>query len=421
LDASYLADTDAAVVEIYIGELRRANVNTVNRLSRAMKAEVVLEVSLQSKVAELMRKVFDAWDPVDYADLCTGMTLNAPPMVRPHGKAALVSWMRQVAPNIASDRCGPYAENIDAAGVKPVNRLRNVIKRNKMFLRAAGVDGLDAADLIVALNEYQMGQLVSTVGADTKTDQGESYLIDWLGANVPSLFLSSIQHYARLLAQCNVVTVNRLITMISGDGNWLLSILGQDNEFDVLDIAAAARSCARFGVYDLVSVGSKDGRIFKVNYSSSTCHVEFCDGSMDATVPMNSLTLTGQVKSIASDDRTIREAVLEWFTNPTAAINKFGPLTAWNTAAVTDISSLFKERKDFNEAIGTWDVGGVTTMTSMFQDAASFSQPLNDWNVSQVVDISKMFNRAVKFNHPLECWDVSKVTYMSSTLKRWVC
>ncbi|MBR6612332.1 MAG: DUF285 domain-containing protein [Campylobacter sp.] len=85
-----------------------------------------------------------------------------------------------------------------------------------------------------------------------------------------------------------------------------------------------------------------------------------------------------------------------------------------DTSAITDMSWLFyrSERKDFS-GIESWDVSSVTDMNSMFRNAKSFNQPLNNWDVSNVTDMRCMFREARNFNQPLDNWDVSNVTSMS--------
>ena len=48
-----------------------------------------------------------------------------------------------------------------------------------------------------------------------------------------------------------------------------------------------------------------------------------------------------------------------------------------DTSAVTDMSELFKDIKDFNQAfISKWNVSNVTNMHSMLNGASAFNQPL---------------------------------------------
>jgi hypothetical protein len=58
-------------------------------------------------------------------------------------------------------------------------------------------------------------------------------------------------------------------------------------------------------------------------------------------------------------------------------------MPGWNVALVTDMGSLFKAKKQFNQNIGGWDVS-VTDMNTMFYQANEFpGQDLGSWDVSR--------------------------------------
>ena len=63
-------------------------------------------------------------------------------------------------------------------------------------------------------------------------------------------------------------------------------------------------------------------------------------------------------------------------SNREAAIQQYGHISDWNTSQVTDMSCLFKVRKDFNENISQWDVSNVKDMEDMFCCAFSFKTNL---------------------------------------------
>lgn len=90
------------------------------------------------------------------------------------------------------------------------------------------------------------------------------------------------------------------------------------------------------------------------------------------------------------------------------------PIGGWNTANVTDMSGMFAYAYDFNQPIGSWNTAKVTNMASMFTWAQNFDQPLNTWNTGAVTNMSFMFNRAHLFNHPIGSWNTANVTNMSN-------
>ena len=88
------------------------------------------------------------------------------------------------------------------------------------------------------------------------------------------------------------------------------------------------------------------------------------------------------------DDNTIRGAVDTLCSNEAAAIAMFGPVSTWNTSAVTSMKGLFSPDYDLegeaslnsrtymatcNPDISQWDTSRVTTMYAMFYGASSFN------------------------------------------------
>ena len=71
-----------------------------------------------------------------------------------------------------------------------------------------------------------------------------------------------------------------------------------------------------------------------------------------------------------SDKSSLQGAIAEWCGNPASAEAAHGHISAWDTGAVTDMSSLVYDapcRSSFNGAIGSWDVAQVTNMEYMFR------------------------------------------------------
>ena len=89
----------------------------------------------------------------------------------------------------------------------------------------------------------------------------------------------------------------------------------------------------------------------------------------------------------------------------------------WNVSKVTDMSGMFFVAAAFNQDIGQWDVSNVEFMDNMFVVARAFNQPIGGWNVSKVTDMGSMFVNAVAFNQPIGGWNVSEVQYMNSMFR----
>lgn len=85
-----------------------------------------------------------------------------------------------------------------------------------------------------------------------------------------------------------------------------------------------------------------------------------------------------------------------------------------DVSKITDMTSLFYWRYNFNSDISKWDVSNVTNMTLMFGHCEKFNQDLSGWNVSNVKDMNCMFYGCINFNQDLSKWDVSNVTNMGA-------
>ena len=107
----------------------------------------------------------------------------------------------------------------------------------------------------------------------------------------------------------------------------------------------------------------------------------------------------------------LKTAVQAYNANQTAATATYGLIADWDVSAITDMSWLFFNLKDFNADISSWDTSGVTGMYRMFRGAAVFNQPLS-FDTSSVTNMGEMFYGASAFNQPLS-FDTSSVTTMS--------
>lgn len=88
-----------------------------------------------------------------------------------------------------------------------------------------------------------------------------------------------------------------------------------------------------------------------------------------------------------------------------------------DVSKITDMTSLFYWRYNFNSDISKWDVSNVTNMTLMFGHCEKFNQDLSGWNVSNVTNMTLMFYGCINFNQDLSKWDVSNVTNMGAMFR----
>ena len=87
-------------------------------------------------------------------------------------------------------------------------------------------------------------------------------------------------------------------------------------------------------------------------------------------------------------------------------------LSNWNTAAVKDMRDAFRDAEKFNGDISTWNTKNVTLMAGLFNGARSFNGDISKWNTTNVTNMMFMFTNAVKFNGDISNWDTAKVTNM---------
>ena len=112
----------------------------------------------------------------------------------------------------------------------------------------------------------------------------------------------------------------------------------------------------------------------------------------------------------------IRTAVEAWCKDRDAAKLQYGPIASWDTSEITNMSSLFSNKVNFNGDISGWDVSSVLYMDGMLYGATSFNCDLSQWDVSNVTQMHSMLSGATSFNCDLSQWDLSKVRYMSHML-----
>jgi len=110
-------------------------------------------------------------------------------------------------------------------------------------------------------------------------------------------------------------------------------------------------------------------------------------------------------------DGGIHTAVDAWYRDPAAAKARYGPIASWDTSEITDMHSLFRDKKNFNEDISRWNVSNVVTMAYMFHGATSFNGDLSCWDVGQVRDMFAMFDGATAFDRQLDgAWATSSAS-----------
>ena len=72
---------------------------------------------------------------------------------------------------------------------------------------------------------------------------------------------------------------------------------------------------------------------------------------------------TGQWKPASTS--WLKTAVRAFDADADSAIATYGPIADWDVSAITDMSGLFKDLKNFDADISNWNTSGVTTMSRM--------------------------------------------------------
>ena len=62
----------------------------------------------------------------------------------------------------------------------------------------------------------------------------------------------------------------------------------------------------------------------------------------------------------------LKAAVQAYNDDVASAIATYGPIADWDVSAITDMSELFYNLRNFNADISNWDTSVVTNMDSMF-------------------------------------------------------
>ena len=92
----------------------------------------------------------------------------------------------------------------------------------------------------------------------------------------------------------------------------------------------------------------------------------------------------------------IRNAVNLWCKDKNEAIKIYGYISVWDVSSVTDMSNLFKGKREFNYDISTWDVSNVTNMELMFKNTVVFNQDLSSWNIDyKILGIYKLCKKKI--------------------------
>ena len=120
-------------------------------------------------------------------------------------------------------------------------------------------------------------------------------------------------------------------------------------------------------------------------------------------------------QTLINDDNFYQAIETCLSTNPDDGMcsdSEYGAMPDWDVSQVTNMSSAFNGRNDFNADIGDWDVSNVTNMYRMFNFNYSFNQDIGNWDTSNVTNMQDMFHLAYLFNQDIGNWNTSNVISM---------
>ncbi len=78
------------------------------------------------------------------------------------------------------------------------------------------------------------------------------------------------------------------------------------------------------------------------------------------------------------NESELRDAVNMWCSSSyhSNALSRYGHISCWDVAEISNMSSLFRQMFNFNDDISNWDMSNINKMSFMFNDASAFNQPL---------------------------------------------
>jgi surface protein len=150
---------------------------------------------------------------------------------------------------------------------------------------------------------------------------------------------------------------------------------------------------------------------------------EMSDNNKHSTVlaaeaVLNATTTTAAPSGEVFSNKTdLLEAVTAWDTSSSSATHQYGDINTWDVSAVTDMSSLFKDKVNIDSLdLSSWDVSNVTTMERIFQgctelDSITFG---SSFDTSNVTNMKYMFSDCQKLSTlDVSSFDTSEVTDMT--------
>jgi len=89
----------------------------------------------------------------------------------------------------------------------------------------------------------------------------------------------------------------------------------------------------------------------------------------------------------------------------------------FNTAEVTDMSSMFRGCSAFNQSVANFNTAKVTDMYFMFRGCSAFNQSVANFNTAKVTNMAYMFYGCIAFKQSLATFSMTLVANVTSMLQ----
>lgn len=86
-----------------------------------------------------------------------------------------------------------------------------------------------------------------------------------------------------------------------------------------------------------------------------------------------------------------------------------GPISAWNTSAITSLEEAFLGLEHFQADLSAWDTSRVSNMRAAFYNTTGFTGQVGSWDVSNVKDMRVMLAFSSDFQDNISQWNTESL------------
>jgi len=174
---------------------------------------------------------------------------------------------------------------------------------------------------------------------------------------------------------------------LTADGGWGDSLIDfTEADLTNADLRGSELTALTIGNYGISTIDFTEATLANADLSGSKLTAISIVG-LPPSPPSSSPSLPAATFTTKA---SLQTAVRAFNDNPAAATATYSMIADWDVSAITDMSYLFYNLKNFNADVSGWDTSGVTTIDQMFRYASAFNQPLS-WDTSRVTTMFGMF------------------------------